>query len=101
VELNRNHFFALGTVVLFLGIQFRHVESFVLNEKSSRFIAKRIDRKGSALRPFPTLLSVMSPLSVKSPPVCRTVIPPRWMAWSLLSVGAVFMLHSLAMRRPD
>ncbi len=98
MELNRNHFFVMGIILIFLGIQLRYVESFVLNETSSRFVAKRLDWNGSRsadARPFPNLLSVVSPTSR------RTVRPPRWVGWSLISVGAVFVLHSLVMRRPD
>lgn len=98
MEFNRNHFFVLGTVLLLVGIQFRCIESFVLNEESSRFIAKRLDwkQKNAVTSPFPSLLSVMSP-----PATRRTVRPPRWLGWSFISVGGVLMLHSLAMRRPE
>lgn len=97
MELNRNHFFVLGTVLLLVGIQFRFIDSFVLNEKSSRFIAERFGgQKTVQVSAFPNLLSVMSP-----PVSRRTVKPPAWLGWSLISVGAVLTLHSLAMRRPD
>ena len=103
MEFNRNHFVVLGTVLLLVGIQFRFIDSFVLNEKSSRFIAERIERKSRttiATNPFPNLLNVMSsPQRTVNPP--QTVNPPRWLGWSFISVGAVLMLHSLAMRRPE
>ena len=41
VEFNRNQFFMVGVFVLFLGIQFRLVDSATLNEKTTRFLAAR------------------------------------------------------------
>ena len=37
MEFNRNHFFALGLVLLLLGVQLRNFESFTLNERTSKF----------------------------------------------------------------
>ena len=95
MEFNRNQFFMLGLVLLFLGIQFRAVETFVLNEKASRFLVERFkptvaDASG-AVQPF---------LAAVGPTPRRTVRPPDWLGWSLLSVGSVLILHSLAMKRP-
>ena len=97
IELNRNHYLALGTVLVLLGVQFRFVESFMLNEQTSRFIAERIQKKKQQQvdpNPFSALLSIPG----ASPR--KTVRPPRWLGWSLISVGAVLILHSMAMRRP-
>jgi hypothetical protein len=30
----------------------------------------------------------------------KKVRPPGWLAWALISVGGVFVLHSLAMKKP-
>ena len=40
--MNRNHFFLVGLVLLYVGLQFRFVETFVLNDKSSKFLAQRL-----------------------------------------------------------
>ena len=45
LEFNRNHYFAIGLIVLLLGIQFRFVESYLLSKETSQFIQKRIDRR--------------------------------------------------------
>jgi len=42
VEFNRNQFFAVGLIVLLLGLQFRMFESFTLNEKTTQFLASRL-----------------------------------------------------------
>jgi hypothetical protein len=91
VEINRNQYFLAGLVVLFLGLQIRAVETFVLNEKASRFLAERI----------PALASADDGLVPAAGPTPRkTVRPPTWLGYAVISVGAVLILHSLAMKRP-
>jgi hypothetical protein len=89
MEFNRNHFFALGLVLLFLGIQFRNVESFTLNQRTSKFLAERMNRSGDG----PLLASI-------GPTPLRTIQPPEWVGFALVSVGTVLVLHSLAMKKP-
>ena len=93
MEFNRNQYFMIGLVVLFLGIQFRMVESFVLNAETSQFIAERLKKDD----PEP----IGTSLFASNPPVSyRSVQPPKWIGWMLVSVGAVLVLHSFAMPRP-
>jgi hypothetical protein len=102
MELNRNHFFVLGTILLFIGIQFRFVDSFVLNPESSRFISERLDwkKRRQTAQTIPSFLRPMTP-RLDPPEFRRHVRPPRWLGWSFISVGGVMMLQSLAMRRPE
>ncbi|MBI3838546.1 MAG: hypothetical protein HY288_11520 [Planctomycetia bacterium] len=95
MEFNRNQYFILGLVVMLLGFQIRMVETFVLNEKASRFLAERMaaavaDADGT-VRPF---------LPAVGPTPRRTLRPPTWLGFALISVGAVLVLHSLAMKKP-
>ncbi len=91
MEVNRNQYFLAGLVVLFLGLQLRAVETYVLNEKASRFLAERI----------PALASADDGLMPSAGPTARkTVKPPAWIGYAVISVGAVLILHSLAMKRP-
>ena len=95
MEFNRNQYFILGLVVMLLGLQIRMVETFVLNEKASRFLAERMtpsvtDADGT-VRPF---------LPAAGPTPRRTLRPPTWMGFALISIGAVLVLHSLAMKKP-
>lgn len=94
MEFNRNQYFMLGLVLLMIGVQFRMVETFVLNEKASRFLAERMnpvaDGDGS-MRSF---------LPAAGPTPRRTVRPPQWLGWALMSMGSVLVLHSLAMKKP-
>ena len=96
MELNRNHYFLIGLVLLFLGIQFRMVESVTLNAKTSEFIARRMRSSGGTVTD-----SVPSLLSSPPPASRRTITPPRWLGWCLVSIGSVLVLHSLVMPRPQ
>lgn len=95
MEFNRNQYFMFGLVLLFLGIQFRFIETFILNEKTSRFISEKIQ---------PTISgadgSARSFLPAVGPTPRRTVRPPQWLGWALMSMGSVLILHSLAMKKP-
>ena len=95
MELNRNHYFIIGIVLFLLGFQFRHVASFELNEKSSRFVEKRL---GASPAPQPQYLAAM--FTGPAAPPRQVVRPPRWLGFSLMSVGGVLFLFSLQMKKP-
>jgi hypothetical protein len=88
MDINRNQFFLAGLVVLFLGLQFRAIESIVLNPKCTRMLAQYSGQKTPAAANASPAVGSMA------------VRPPDWVGWSLLSVGSVFILHSLAMKKP-
>ena len=94
VELNRNQYFFLGVVILLMGIQLRFVSSYVLNEDATRFLA---ERTGAITESEEALYSLSSDLG-NAPQ--KVIHPPEWLGWCLISVGAVLILHSLAMPRP-
>jgi hypothetical protein len=93
MELNRNQYFFLGVVVVLLGIQLRVVQEFVLTEEATLFLAERLDPSSSE----GTMASLSSSVGMGQNKVIQ---PPEWMGWCLISVGAVLILHSLAMPRP-
>lgn len=96
MEINRNQYFMAGVVVLLLGIQLRMVETYVLNEKSARFVSLQMKKmpKKKALNSTKQAFQAASPMSI--PPLQ----PPNWLGWAFISVGSVLILHSLAMRKP-
>lgn len=94
MELNRNQFFLLGLVILFLGLQFRLVDSFVLNERATRFLAERTKSSSGSTDSLTRMFPAMGPAPRK------TLRPPQWLGWALASVGAVLVLHSMAMPKP-
>ena len=92
MEITRNQCYMAGLVLLFLGIQFRSVESVELKEQFAKFIAERTDHpliNVSAQNP------ALAP--VESAAINRHIQPPEWVGWAFLSLGIVLVLHSLAM----
>ena len=91
MELNRNQFFFLGLVILLLGLQLRMVSTYVLNQESTKFLAERLHK--------PVQGQTLS-LAVDSSGSRQVIAPPDWLGWCLVSIGAVLILHSLAMPKP-
>jgi len=98
MELNRNHYFLVGLVVLFLGVQLRSFKAFVLNEQVSKVVSKQFkDEPRVQENPFVLSVSNTIPQTTQR----HTFKPPTWLGWASVSMGAVLILHALAMRRPD
>lgn len=81
----RHHLLLFGLLLFMAGVQFRVVESFTLNERSTRFVATEM---GAAAAQGPW----------QGGPIRKVVEPPRWLGLALMSVGAVLTVKSLAMR---
>lgn len=96
MDLNRNQFFLAGVLVVLLGVQFRMVDSFTLTPRFAKMISKKQNRPVAT-----ATISFQSLLPKKPSTPSRTVRPPEWLGYSLLSVGAVLVLHSLAMKKPE
>ncbi|HEV3344751.1 MAG TPA: hypothetical protein VG125_30525 [Pirellulales bacterium] len=92
MEFNRNHYFMAGVVLLLLGIQLRLVDSYVLNEESTRMFNARSEGV--------SLTSIRPLLQSVSPPSRKVVKPPESLGWALMSIGSVLILHALAMKGP-
>jgi hypothetical protein len=91
VEFNRNHYLIAGLVLLFVGIQLRLVDSYVLNEATTRVLTPQ--STGAMTRNNPLLASI-------TPTPRKVIKPPEWLGWALMSVGSVLVLHALAMKAP-
>jgi len=98
MDVNRNQIFLGGLVVLLLGIQLRLVDTYVLNERATQFLAQRMQQiRGSEVASagdFSTIFAAQGPIGNK-----RIDIPP-WLGYSLLSIGGVLVLYSLALKKP-
>ena len=94
MEINRNQYFLIGLVFLLLGFQVQMVESYVLNEKASHFVAQKLKGLASNNAADGSFMPAAGPTPL------RTVRPPGWLGYAFISVGAVLVLHSLAMKRP-
>ena len=89
MDFNRNQFFLIGLILLFVGIHFRRVEAFVLNKPASQFLVERLAETEAEI----TLVSSVGER--------QQIRHPQWLALALISVGVVFILQSLVMRRPE
>jgi hypothetical protein len=102
MDLNRNQYFMAGLVILLMGVQFRMVDSVTLNKECSAFIQNKLSKQDkSAVAPNLAAFSWGKTKVVESVPELRTVRPPNWLGFALISVGAVLVLHSLAMPKPE
>jgi hypothetical protein len=95
MEINRNQYFIVGMVLLLIGFQLRNVSSFTLNERTSKFLVEKIQRPVNEFEG-----GQRSYLASIGPTPLKTVYPPPWLGFAILSVGAVLVLHSLAMKKP-
>jgi hypothetical protein len=94
VELNRNQYFFLGILVLLMGVQVRNVSAYVLTEDATQFLAERTGGSSSDA----AMMSLSQDMGSGAQKVLH---PPVWLGWCLMSVGAVLILHSLAMKKPE
>jgi hypothetical protein len=98
MDVNRNQIFLGGLVVLLLGIQLRLVDSYVLNERATQFLAQRMQQlqgnQPASAGDFSTMFAAQNPIGNK-----RIDVPP-WIGYSLLSIGGVLVLYSLALKKP-
>ena len=82
----RHHLLLAGLLMFLVGVQFRLVESFTLNERSTRFVAAQLGEP-SPLQP-----------AWQAAPIRKVVALPRWVGLALMSAGAVLTFKSLSMR---
>jgi hypothetical protein len=98
MEINRNQWFLFGVILLLLGGQLRTVDSYVLTPEFTELLSEGVGKSVAAAN---TGSSLLLPLQSSPLPVRRTIVPPEWLGWVMLSVGLVATLQSMAMRRPD
>ena len=92
MDLNRHQFLFIGLLVLLLGLQVRYVNAYVLNPQATQFLAEHTGQSS----PSTSLFSAAG----AGAGARKTIQPPEWLSWCLISLGAVLVLHSLAMPRP-
>ena len=95
MDINRNQWFLAGLVLLLLGLQFHAIHSFVLTPELTKFLA---DRTGHPIAAADNAMGAVVNAGVVPP---KTITPPEWLSWALLSLGAVLVLQSLSMKKPD
>ena len=96
MDINRNQYFLAGLVLLLLGFQLRLTDSVELTPECVSFLGQHSNQLSILAH---SAVDAGAGSEVKPPP--KTVKPPEWLGWALLSLGAVLVLHSMAMTRPD
>lgn len=91
MEINRNQYFLIGMVLLLFGLQLRAVETYVLNEEATRRLAENSGQQASTIAFFQVATGAGARKSIQ---------PPEWIGWCLISVGSVLILHAMAMPKP-
>jgi hypothetical protein len=95
MDITRNQYFFAGLACLLLGLQFRIVETAELTPDFTQFLAERTGH------PLATVNAATQTLTQSDePPAKKTIRPPDWIGWSLISLGSVLILHSMAMKKP-
>jgi hypothetical protein len=95
MDLNRHQFLFIGLMVLLVGLQFHYVSAYHLNPEATQFLAERTGNSNTGMS------MLFAGTSGTSAAPRKVLEPPDWLAWCLMSVGAVLCLHSLAMPRPS
>ena len=95
MDITRNQYFFAGLLCLLLGAQFRMVDSFELNPEFTQFLAERTGHPLASVN-----ATTQSLTSSEKPLAKKTVRPPDWLGWSLISIGSVLVLHSWGMKKP-
>ena len=93
MDFNRNQLFLVGLLLLLFGVQFRLVETFTLNQQTTRFLATRFQEPADA--PIQSMF-VNSNVNIPG----KVVKPPLWVGYSLISIGSVLVLHSIMLPKP-
>src|SRR3990172_5878225 len=95
MDITRNQYFFAGLACLLLGIQFRMVDSFELTPEFTQFLAERTGH------PLASVNAATQTLTQPDKPLAKkTVRPSDWIGFSLISIGAVLILHSWGMKKP-
>ena len=95
MEITRNQYYLAGIVLLFLGIQFRMIDRIYLTPEFTQFLAERSGHPLAAVN-----AGAKSLLQTDRTAAKKTVVPPEFLGWLLISFGSVSILHSLAMPKP-
>lgn len=94
MSMYRNRYFLLGVLLILLGVQFRMVDSFVLNEPTTRTLAKVTKSDPIAENSiFSSMLMQVAPTPTKR------VQPPRWLGLAMIAIGSVVSFHAVAIPR--
>jgi hypothetical protein len=95
MDISRNQFFFAGILCIFMGVQFRLIDTVDLTPEFTQFLAER------TAHPLAGVGAASQSLSQSDKPLIKkTIHPPDWIGWAFISIGAVLILHSWGMKKP-
>jgi hypothetical protein len=96
MDISRNQFLFAGLLCLLMGGQLRLVDTFQLTPEFTQYLAERSNHPMASVGATSQTLTQSD-----APPIPGKVVRPAdWIGWSLISLGAVLVLHSAAMKKP-
>lgn len=93
MDWDRNRYFTVGVVLFLLGIQFRMIDTYVLNDSSTRALY-RFAKNSQIANSGPNMTDIYMSAS---PSAKKSIQPPPWLGWAMLTAGGVMSLHALAL----
>jgi hypothetical protein len=87
--MNRNHYMALGTILLLIGATIFKIDAVTLNEESTKFLAQQLETPAGE-----------GGLLASTATVKKTIPIPTWPRFLCISLGAILMLHAIGMAKP-
>lgn len=94
MDITRNQYFFAGLALLLMGLQFKMIETVELTPEFTQFLA---ERTGHPLASVSAATQTMT--QSDKPMVKKTIRPPDWLGYSLMSIGSVLILHSWGMKK--
>ncbi len=96
MEVNRNHYFLIGLILIGIGIQLRMVDTYTLTPELTQFLAERTGH------PLAAVNASTSWFTPSAKPLAKRVIDlPDWSGWGVLALGSVLALHAMSLRKPE
>ena len=91
MSMYRNRYFLAGILLILVGIQFRMVDSFVLNESATQALSRVT--KSAAVADNSGMNSMLMSIY---PSKMKRVEPPRWLGLAMIAVGTIVACHAIA-----
>ncbi len=95
MDITRNQFLFAGLVLLFVGLEFRAVDTIELTPELTQFLAEQTGHPLASVNASTAVLTAS-----QKPIATKKVRPPEWIGWALISLGATLIMHSMAMKAP-
>lgn len=95
MEFNRYHYFMFGLFLILFGLELRMIDSVVLTPELTKFLA---ERSGHPVATASNAVAAITGAPANIPP--KTLRPPEWLGYAMLSAGSVLVLYSLALPKP-